>query len=105
MLKETVESIIAAEKQAEDIIKEALDEAKAMNAHAEQEAEKIKSEAVKSIRKERAKVMETAKAEAEENYRDIISLGRKKAEVLSNADISKAVEIIKNKVFEKYGHS
>lgn len=106
MLKETLQSIIEAEQNADTIIKDALADAKAMSENATVEAEKIKKDAVQKTKAERQKVIETAMKEAEDNYDNIINLGKKQAEIiLSQTKTDKVVETIKNRVLNKYGNN
>lgn len=106
MLKQTIESIVEAEKKAEKLIQDALNEAKSMSENADIEAEKIKIDTIKKVKAEREKVKETAKKEAEENYENILSLGKKKAEkILNETKTDKVVEKIKNRILDKYGNN
>lgn len=104
MLKQTIESIIEAEKKADKIVNDALSDAKTMSENAAVEAEKIKNDTVKKVKAERQKVIETANKGAEENYNNIISLGKKEAEkILSKTKTDKVIDLIKIKVLNRYG--
>ncbi|HHU43212.1 MAG: hypothetical protein QM214_01795 [Bacillota bacterium] len=105
MLKETVQTIIQAEEKAEKIINDALAEAKQMSLNATNEAERIKKDTVEKVRLDRQKVIETAMKEADERYEEIISLGIEKArKMIKETPTDKAVQIIKDKVLNKYGN-
>lgn len=104
MLKQTLESIIEAEQQADKIVKDALADAKAMSENATAEAEKIKNDTVTKVKQEREKVIETAQKEAEENYNNILALGKKESEkIVTQTKTDKVIDIIKNRVLGKYG--
>lgn len=106
MLNQTLESIIVAETKAEKLINDALNEAKAMSTNATIEAEKIKIDTVRNVKEERGRVTETATKEAEENYENIISLGKDAAEkLIRESDTTQVVKIIKAKVLSKYGNN
>lgn len=104
MLNEIIESILDAEREAEKIIQDALEEAKAMNANAVVEAEKIKNDTVRKVRDERRMVISTAEKEAEESYDEIMALGKKHAEkILRETKTVDVAQNIKEKVLKKYG--
>ncbi len=104
MLKQTIENIIETEKKAEQIINDALTDAKNMSENATLEAQKIRESAISSVRADRQKVVETANKEADESYNNIIALGNKQAdEIISTTKTKKVIDLIKNKVLKKYG--
>lgn len=106
MLKETIVNILDAEKKAEELISGALNEAKTMSNNATIEAEKIKTNTVRNVKEERLKVTEMATKEAEENYVNIIMLGKEAADKLAReADLTKVIKNIKEKVLKKYGNN
>ncbi len=104
MLNEIIESILDAERTAEQIIQDALEEAKAMNANAVVEAEKIKNDTIQKVREERRMVILTAEKEAENSYNEIITLGKKHADkILRETMTADVAQNIKEKVQKKYG--
>lgn len=104
MLNEIIGSILDAEREAEKIVQDALEEAKVMNANAVVEAEKIKNDTIQKVRDERRMVISTAEKEAEESYDEIISLGKKHAEkILRETKTAAVAQNIKEKVLKKYG--
>lgn len=105
MLNEIIESILDAEREAEKIIQDALEEAKTMNANAVVEADKIKNDTIQKVKDERRLVISTAEKEAEESYDEIIALGKKQAEkILRDTKTAGVAQCIKEKVLKKYGN-
>ena len=105
MLQQTIIEIQKAENQAEQLIKESLEEAKIMSANAVVEAENIKKSTIEKTKEERNKVVLEAKKEAEQIYNNIIEEGKKQAkELAKKISFDKEIETIKNKVLEKYGN-
>ncbi len=106
MLDNKIKEILQAEKQSEEMIKQASEEGKAMVTNAQIEAEKIRKDTVANAKVERAEVIKLATADAEVEFDKILAEGKEQAEKLSNnVVVEKATEFIIKKVFEKYGNS
>ncbi|MDD3947438.1 MAG: hypothetical protein PHI19_06325 [Clostridia bacterium] len=82
MIQELVNKIAAAEQQADEMIAAALEEAKAMNFHAETEAAKILADAKARVKSDRKKVAESAEKLAEQRYDEIVKIGESEADSL-----------------------
>lgn len=104
MVKQTIASIIEAEQKADQIIADALADAKAMSQNATEEAKQIRHRTIESVKQDRQKVTETAEQEAEESSNNIITLGKKQAEkIKSLTKTEEVINLIKDKVLKKYG--
>ena len=103
MIEEILEEIKEAEKKAEKIISDAEEQAKQIVVDADKSAVKIKVEATNFVKNERQNVIATAEKDAANIFDKTILEGKKSAErIISNTDISKAVEFIKAELFNLY---
>ena len=105
MIHETVNAILEAEEKVAKDIAQATEDAKESVMQAEKEAERIRSEVVTRMKAERKKTAETAAADAEKQYNQILASGKQNAQrLLSTTDTTEAVDFIKEKVFSTYVH-
>ncbi|MBQ9513931.1 MAG: hypothetical protein IJR66_02985 [Clostridia bacterium] len=95
-MDEVISSIIEAEKKADEMVKNSLDNAKKANISAEKEAEEIKDKAIASFKLHRKTVLADAEKTANEKYEARLSEGEKTAKNISN----KAEEKIKELAIE-----
>lgn len=103
MITDTVNAILEAEKQAEEITSSASEEAKVIVSQAETEAEKIRLDAVEKVKKERTKVIESAVKEGDASYAKIVLAGKKQSDKIENGTaLDKAADFIKEKVLTEY---
>ena len=111
MMKDLLEEIRNAEKEAEDIQAKAIEEAKQMVLNADEESRKIRNDTIKAVKYERLKVIESANKEGQAQAAKIISSGKvssakmiKEMELTKSVDFVMAIVFIKDKVFERYGN-
>jgi vacuolar-type H+-ATPase subunit H len=105
MLDETIKAILETEAQADEMIKEAMEDAKLMVVNADAEAEKIINNIKTKVKQDRKTVVLTSTEEGDKQYQAIVLMGVKQAEKLTeNTDTAKAVSYIKEKVLSKYGN-
>ncbi len=103
MIHDTVQEIIAAEKEAERMNAQALEDARVSVAQAEKESEKITKDVVDMVKEERRKVVANALSDGEKLYNQIVAGGKQNVARLQNAtDTDKAAQFIKEKVFSEY---
>ena len=81
-MNETISSILAAEKQAEEMIEQAAEAAKETVYNAEQTADKLKKAAAEEIKTRRAENVKAIAAKSDEVYAAEIMSGEAKAEEL-----------------------
>lgn len=105
MITETINAILASEEQANQMLLQASEDAKAMVADADNECEKIRNIAKDAVKQDRKSVVESATKEGDAQYEKIILSGKMAADKLKKStDITKAVEFIKEKVLTSYGN-
>lgn len=100
-MEDTIKSILAAEKNADEIVKNAADDAKNILIYSENAADEIREKAVADFKDYRKQAIQSAEVEAEKLYLDRVSEGEKKAEELVKSVESKksaVAEIILNKI-------
>lgn len=103
MIEETLKKVIEAEKEAEEIIKKALEDAKNTVSYADDQAINIRNEARDKVKSERKQVVLQAKQDADEKYSVIITEGGKEsASLKKNTSIKKASTKIAEIIFDKY---
>ncbi len=104
MVQDTLKIILEAEAQAEDILKGALEEAKLTVQHADEEAEKIRSEAKEKVKAERKSVVLHANKDSEEEFLKIIKEGQNASDKLEKeTDTLEAAKFIRDAIFDNYG--
>ena len=84
-MNETISSILAAEKQAEEMIEQAAEAAKGTVYNAEQAADKLKKAATEEIKTRRAENVKAIAAKSDEVYAAEIMSGEAKAKELKKA--------------------
>ncbi len=103
MIKDLVESIMAAEAEADAMVATALSDAREMNLNAEAEAESIISGAKSRVKSERLAVQQQADADAQEKYDEIIGIGKNEAgKMVNSISTTSAVEEIIAAFKERY---
>lgn len=103
MVKETLDKILSAEQEANNILTQALEDAKKVNAEAELEAKKILEEGKEDINLDRQKTIDTAKIDAKKKQEHILKLGEEKAgQIKKNSDAKTAIEDIVKAFLLKY---
>ena len=95
MIQEIVNEIVAAEAEAEQIVKDALAEAREVNLNAEAERTAMIAAAKESVKEERKKIIASAEQEGEERYREILEIGQKAGEeLIRNTETTKQAKAI-----------
>ena len=103
MIQDTVNEILKAEQEADQLTSDANEEAKRIVTLAEENAAKLRAETVKAVKEERKKVAESAEKEGNEQYERILLAGRSRADSLrKTTDVSVAADFIKDKVIASY---
>ena len=103
MIQDTVNEILKAEAEADNITADANEEAKRVVTLAEENATKLRAETVRAVKEERKQVVASAEKEGDAQYEQILLAGRSRADRLrKDTDVKKAVEFIKDKVLEGY---
>ncbi len=106
MIADTINAILAAEEEVNQLVSQATEDAKAMVADASLECEKIRNTAKEAVKEERKKVVELASKEGDKQYKDILSSGKNAVDKLKKStEKTQAVEFIKQKVLAGYGNS
>jgi vacuolar-type H+-ATPase subunit H len=105
MINDTLDAIIAAEKQADELTAKAAEDARQAVASADEESARIRSETVKAVKSERKKVIESAEDDGKTQCDRIMASGKTVAEKLvKETDVDAAVNFIKEKVLSDYGN-
>ena len=102
IMNETLDSILKAEKKAEQIVGEASERSKAVILRGEEAAERKKEEAVSAFYEERKKAIEEAEGEAEKIYGDMMDNGESEAYALKVSckdKIEKAANDVIGRIF------
>lgn len=103
MIEETIKKVIDAEKEAEEITKRALEDAKNTVSHADDEAIKVRSNAREKVKTERKQVVLQANADGDNEYSKILATGEKECISLKQkTSTRKAVIKIADLIFERY---
>ena len=103
MIEETLKAVLEAEEQAEEIVRQALEDAKETVAHADGEAEKIRKRAIEKVSEDRKRVVAQANIDADLQFNEVIKSESKKcAKLKKDTKQDDAVAFIKDKIFEKY---
>lgn len=106
MLKDTLNEILKAEQEADEIMAKAEEDAKQAVLSAELECDRIRKTTVKAVKEERKKVVESATKEGDVQYAKILSIGNQTAEKMAKeTDVAVAVKFIKEKVLSGYVNS
>lgn len=103
-VKNLLQEITAAEAEADQMMADAMAEARRVNLEADAEAIKMADDARNAFKEEKKRIIESAEAEAEKEYERIIALGNAKAEELrSGTDTAEAVKTIAEAFINRYG--
>ena len=103
MIEETIKKVIDAEKEAEEITKRALEDAKNTVSHADDEAIKVRNNAREKVKAERKQVVLQANADGDNEYSKILVAGEKECISLKQkTSTRKAVIKIADLIFERY---
>ena len=100
-MQEIISSILQAEKKAEEIIENALSEAKSKKLAGDATAEQIKNSAVENFKANRVSVLSKAEQDAELAYNDAVRKGREESMgkvEQARANLFKAADFIVEKV-------
>lgn len=89
MIEEVINSILDAEKKAEEIIALQENESKALELKTETDAQSIKEKAIADFKQHRKSEIANAKTVAEGKYQKILSEGKAESEALYNKAIAK----------------
>lgn len=104
MIKDLIQDIVAAEKEAAEIVNNAYTAAKEGVACADKQAVEIKEQALRTAKTERQDKLAKAEADAQAEYENAMNQGGKEAaNAVSSVDISSAVKLIKTRLLERYG--
>lgn len=90
-MEEVITSILAAEQKADEIIKNAADDAKNILIYSENSADEIREKAVADFKVRRKAAIEKAEQNAEKQYLEKVEQGEKQA-----AELIRSVESKKN---------
>lgn len=103
MIEETLKAVLEAEAQADEIMQKALEDAKATVAHADTEAEKIRKDIREKVKADRKNVVIQANKDADIKFDEIIkNESIKCVELKKNTQKTEAVDMIKEKILNKY---
>lgn len=103
MINEILDEIRVAEKEAEEMVKKAAEDARQTVLDADEKCRIIRAETVKSVKEERRKVVEKANAEGDAKFAEIVNKGKEEAKkTIEATNTDKAVEFIKEKVLSGY---
>lgn len=102
-IKEIVDGIAEAEREAHDLMQAALNDAKTANLDAEAEAQRLVAEAKVKVKEERRAVAAEAERDADVAYEKTIGEGLRQAEAIeAHADTSAAEKAIIEAFTAKY---
>ena len=108
MLQNVINSIIDAENEAENIVKEATVSAKDNYTKAKEDSDKLVKENAKQVKVEYRQIVADAQEVANKEYDKIIEKGNQDAKALldsSGEQINDAAKFIAGRLLEKYGNS
>ena len=106
MINDILDEIRIAEKEAEEMMERAIEDAKLAVISADEEGRNIRNTTIRAVKEERRKVVESATKEGNTRYNKILSAGKLEADrIIKETEINKAVELIKEKILSNYGNS
>lgn len=103
MINEILDEIRLAEAEADEMQKKAAEDAKNAVIEADEQSRIIRADAIKAVKEERRKVVESATNDGNANYQKILASGRAEAgKLVKETDVGEAVKFIKEKVLASY---
>lgn len=105
MIEDVISSITEAEAKAEDIQREAFEQAKVIVLQAEKESTRMRADTVSEYREEKKKKLAEAKAVADSAAEKVVEAGKEKVEAFgkeAEKAISSAAEFIAKELTNKY---
>ena len=106
MINDILEEIRVAEKEAEEMMERAVEDAKLAVISADEESRNIPNMTVRAVKEERRKVVESAMKEGNTQYNKILFAGKQEADkIIRETEINKAVDFIKERILASYANS